>query len=67
VLTEGQGFMGPPAVLPQKFFEKALKLRGEQGLKKVLDLSDITAVKNYVAAQDFDSPQELKSAQIRDL
>jgi molybdenum cofactor cytidylyltransferase len=64
VLTEGQGFMGPPSVIPQNLFEKALALKADQGLKKVLGASDITAVKNEVAAQDFDSPEELKSARM---
>lgn len=63
VLTEGNGFMGPPAVIPQKYFAKAMNLRGDQGLKKVLSSSEVVAVQNFTAAQDFDSPEELAQAQ----
>jgi xanthine dehydrogenase accessory factor len=59
VLTAGGNFMGPPAVIPRKYFERAQSLEGDRGLKSVLGASDLAAVEGLHAALDFDSPQEL--------
>lgn len=59
-LTSGADFVGPPAVLPQVFFERALQLQGERGLKSFLKPSEIILVDGPMAMLDVDSPDDLK-------
>jgi xanthine dehydrogenase accessory factor len=59
VLTAGAEALGPPAVIPRKFFGRAQGLRGDRGLKAVLRAADFAAIEGGFAALDFDTPQEL--------
>jgi CTP:molybdopterin cytidylyltransferase MocA len=47
-------------VLPQVFFERALQLQGERGLKSFLKPSEIILVDGPMAMLDVDSPDDLK-------
>lgn len=60
-LTSSEDFMGPPAVLPRRFFEKALKLSDEKGLKHFLKSFELIAVEQPLALKDFDNPEELQT------
>jgi xanthine dehydrogenase accessory factor len=59
VLTAGNNFMGPPAVIPRRLFAQAESLTADHGLKSVLPESEMATVDGVFAARDFDSPQEL--------
>lgn len=58
VLTEGDNFMGPPAVIPRAYFENAQTLNGERGLKSILKSSDISTVPGVRASRDIDTVAE---------
>jgi molybdenum cofactor cytidylyltransferase len=59
-LTAGKDFLGPPAMLPARYFGLAANLSGENGLKRILSPNDMIAVQSEAAAQDFDHPDDLQ-------
>lgn len=63
-LTEGDGFFGPPAVIPRAYFAAAQKLQGDEGLKKFLRYSDMVFVSAPKDAQDIDRPEDLRDLQV---
>lgn len=51
---------GPPVCIPQIFFDSAMTLHGEKGLKSILKEHDITVLYNQNAFQDADTPERLQ-------
>ncbi|MBC7371213.1 MAG: NTP transferase domain-containing protein [Bdellovibrionaceae bacterium] len=60
VLTAGENYMGPPAIIPRKFFERAEALTGERGLKSTLGEGEWAVIAGDEAAVDLDTPEELE-------
>lgn len=54
---------GPPAAIPNIFFNYALELHGDSGLKTLLRKDQIIYVENPEAFADMDSPQDLTGRQ----
>jgi CTP:molybdopterin cytidylyltransferase MocA len=59
-ISVSDGYAGPPAILPDEYFERLLRLRGDAGARAVLrDPTTRHEIVNPHAAFDLDSPADL--------
>ena len=64
-MSVSDGYAGPPAILPDQYFEQVLELRGDAGARSVLRAAQAPAVREMVnprATFDLDSPADLNIA-----
>jgi len=57
--TKSSTALGPPAVIPLRFFARILQLQGDRGLKSVLHSAEWVSVSSETALQDIDTPADL--------
>ena len=59
--TQQGNIIGPPIALPRAYFELALSLTGDAGLKRMITVDDMVTVASTVALTDIDTPADLKN------
>ena len=67
IVSEYAGVHGPPVIFPAHFFDKLMKLEGDQGARPLLSdpAHSIKGLAFEAAAIDIDTPEDLENLQSR--
>lgn len=66
LLTQQGPVSGPPIAIPRHFFSRAQSLKGERGMKAVLDDFEFETIKCELSLHDIDTVEDLERLQPRE-